>query len=96
MELELIKLRNGTALGLKLELGNAPLLIIKALKGYAMCGYLNMDVANKLGDVAVVVKGVKNFEEMLSAKVSLVSEGAKKLGISEGMLCEEALEKMQV
>lgn len=91
---ELIKLKTGTALGVKIELGAAPLILIKAEKGFAMCGYLDMDVANKLGDCAVVAKGVRNFEELLSAKVIEISNKAKELGISKELSIREALERM--
>lgn len=94
MLVEQIKLENGSALGVKLDMEHAPLLVIRAAKGFVMCGYLNMDVANKLGDVAVRVTGVKSFEEVLNAKAVDVSEAAKKLGITVGMPAREALVKM--
>lgn len=91
---ELIKLKTGTALGVKIEFGAAPLILIKAEKGFAMCGYLNMDVANKFGDCAVVAKGVRNFEDLLNAKVIEISNKAKELGISKELSIREALERM--
>ncbi len=94
MLVEQIKLENGSALGLKMDMEHAPLLVIRAAKGFVMCGYLNMDVANKLGDVAVRVTGVKSFEDVLEAKAVEVSEAAKKLGITIGMPAREALMKM--
>ncbi|MBU4491344.1 MAG: DUF1805 domain-containing protein [Euryarchaeota archaeon] len=94
MLIEEIKLEKGSALGLKLDMEHAPLLVIRANKGFVMCGYLNMDVANKLGDVAVRVTGVKSFEDVLNAKAMDVSEAAKKLGITVGMPAREALTKM--
>ncbi len=94
MLIEQIRLGNGSALGLKFDMGHAPLLVIRAGKGFVMCGYLNMEVANKLGDVAVRVTGVSSFEEVLKAEAVDVSEAAKKIGIKTGMLAEEALLKM--
>jgi uncharacterized protein YunC (DUF1805 family) len=94
MEIELIELKNGTALGLKLQLGNAPLLIIKASNGYASCSYLNIETANKLGDVAVIAKGVRNFKELLNAKLLEISEKAKERGITKEMNVKEILELM--
>ena len=94
MIVEQINLEKGTALGLKLDMEHAPLIVIRAGKGFVMCGYLNMDVANKLGDVAVRVTGVKTFEDVLNVKAVDVSEAAKKLGISAGMTGKEALLKM--
>jgi len=94
MLIEEIKLENGSALGLKMDMEHAPLLVIRARKGFVMCGYLNMDVANKLGDAAVRVTGVKSFEDVLNSKAVDVSEAAKKLGITVGMPAREALMKM--
>ena len=94
MLIEEIKLENGSALGLKLDMERAPLLVIRANKGFVMCGYLNMDVADKLGDAAVRVTGVKSFEDVLNSKAVDVSEAAKKLGITVGMPAREALMKM--
>lgn len=94
MLVEEIKLENGSALGLKMDMEHAPLLVIRAGCGFVMCGYLNMDVANKLGDVAVRVTGVKSFEDVLNAKAVDVSEAAKKHGITIGMPAREALMKM--
>ncbi len=94
MLIEHIKLEKGFALGLKMDMEHAPLLVIRAGCGFVMCGYLNIDVANKLGDVAVRVTGVKSFEDVLNAKSVDVSEAAKKLGIAIGMSAKEALMKM--
>ncbi len=94
MLIEQIKLEKGFALGLKMDMEHAPLLVIRAGCGFVMCGYLNMDVANKLGDVAVRVTGVKSFEDVLNAKAVDVSEAAKRLGITVGMQAKEALNRM--
>jgi uncharacterized protein YunC (DUF1805 family) len=94
MLIEHIKLEKGFALGLKMDMEHAPLLVIRAGKGFVMCGYLNIDVANKLGDVAVRVTGVKSFEDVLNAKAVDVTEAAKKLGIAIGMSAKEALNRM--
>lgn len=94
MLVEQIKLEKGSAIGLKMDMENAPLLVIRAGCGFVMCGYLNMDIANKLGDVAVRVTGVRSFEDVLNAKAQDVSEAARKLGITVGMPAREALNRM--
>jgi len=94
MLVEQIELENGSTLGIKVDMEHAPLLVIRAAKGFVMCGYLNIEVANKLGDVAVRVTGVRTFEDVLNAKAVEVSEAAKKLGITIGMPAREALMKM--
>jgi uncharacterized protein YunC (DUF1805 family) len=91
MQIEQIDLGCANAVGLKMDMENAPLLVIRARRGFVMCGYLNMEVANRLGDVAVRVTGVKNFEEVLEARSVEVSDAAKKLGIEVGMIARDAL-----
>lgn len=93
-QIEQINLSNGTALGVRVDLPRAPLVMIRAPKGFAMCGYLNMESVNKTGEVAVRVTGVRTFEDVLVAKVANVSDKARELGIAEGMTAREALEKM--
>ena len=94
VELELLDIDGRVAVGLKVNLGNAPLLIIKGSKGYMMCGYLNIDVAERLGDIAVVVTGVKEFKDMLDSEVKYVTSKARELGIREGMKGIQALKKL--
>jgi uncharacterized protein YunC (DUF1805 family) len=94
MLIEQIDLEKGSAIGLKMDMEHASLLVIRAGCGFVMCGYLNMDVVNKLEDVAVRVTGVKSFEDVLNARVADVSDAAKKLGITSGMTAKEALNKM--
>jgi uncharacterized protein YunC (DUF1805 family) len=94
MLIEQINLDKGSALGFKMDMEFAPLLVIRAGCGFVMCGYLNIDIANKLGEVAVRVSGVKSFEDVLSTKAADVSEAAKKRGISAGMTAKEALNLM--
>ncbi len=79
---------------LKVDLPKAPLVLIIAPKGYLMCGYLNIDTAEKLGQAAAIVRGVDNAEEIMNGKVSALTSQAKKLGIREGMLGKEAIERM--
>lgn len=70
---------------------NTSILIIGAEKGFIGCGYLNVEVANKVNDVCAIVTGVKSPEDMLSAKVVAVSLAAAKLGVTEEMTGKEAL-----
>ena len=94
MLIEQINLEKGSALGFKMDMEYAPLLVIRAGCGFVMCGYLNMEIANKLGDVAVRVTGVRSFEDVLGAKAVDVSEAARKRGVSAGMTAREALNLM--
>lgn len=85
----------GNSIGIKIHMGNANLLLIKADKGFIMCGYLNIEVAEKLNDAACVVQGVKDFDDMLNAKIIKVTTKAKEFGIKEGMLGREALKILE-
>lgn len=70
---------------------NTNILIIGAKKGFLACGYLKVEVANKVNDICAIVTGVKTPDDMLNAKVVAVSEAAAELGIKEGMTGKEAL-----
>lgn len=74
--------------------GNAPLLILKGKKGYVMCGYLNLEAAEKLGDTAVRASGVKDLETLLNASVAGATGKAKLLGIKEGQKISEIISKL--
>ena len=91
MKTQIISLEKGKVTGYCIDLGNAPLLIIQAKKGYVMCGYLNMNAANKIGDIAGKVTGVKTFDDMLNADVVEVSENAKLTGLTQGMNVKDFL-----
>jgi len=91
MKTQTISLGKGEATGYCIDLGKAPLLIIQAKKGYVMCGYLNINAANKMGDIAGKVTGVKTFDDMLNADVVEVSENAKLAGLKEGMNAKDFL-----
>ncbi len=77
-----------------LELGRANLIVAAAPKGYVMCGYLDMQTAEQLGDAAAVVRGISTIPEMLERPVAAVSKKAAELGVKCGMSGQQALELM--
>lgn len=90
-----IKVDDKPCLGVKIELPNSPpLLLIIANKGFVMCGFLNMEAAERLGAPAAMVSGVKTFEDVLSAEVKAATSKAKTLGVEAGMKGAEALKLM--
>lgn len=90
-----IEIKGKKLLGIEIKnLGNAPLIIVKTDRGYLMCGYLNLEVAEKLGDVAAIVSGVNCVEDLLEKPIKAVTSRAKELGITPGMKGREALEKL--
>ena len=92
---EQVDVGEGKALGIRVELpGSPPLLLIVAERGFVMCGFLNVDAAERLGVAAVMVSGVRTFEDVLEAEVRAATSKAKALGVREGMKGREALALM--
>lgn len=90
-----VKVDGKTCTGIKIDLPESPpLVIIVAEKGFVMCGFLNIETAEKLGVVAAVVSGVKSHEDVLNAQVKAVTSKAKSLGVEAGMKGSEALKHM--
>jgi len=99
VHIEPIPLKNGVAIGVRLEFPKTNVLAISTKNGYLMCGVLDVrGLDEKLAErkiVAARVTGVKTFEDMLKATVQQATEEAKKIGIVEGETTgKEALEKM--
>jgi len=94
IKLQKIKINGKEAEGVSVNTENTFVLIIKAKKGFLGCGYFDVNTANKVGDAAAIVTGVKTFDDMLNANVIKVSEKAKELGIKEGMKGKDALKLM--
>jgi len=90
-----LKVNDKTCLGLRVDLPNSPpLLLIIAEKGFVMCGFLNMEAAERLGVAAAMVSGVKTFEDVLNAQVKAATSKAKNLGVETGMKGLDALKHM--
>jgi uncharacterized protein YunC (DUF1805 family) len=83
------KIPNGA--GIRVSLPNANLILLVGKKGFVMCGYLNLETAEKVGDAAAVVTGVSTIEDALTASVKKVTSKARQLGVREKMTGEEAL-----
>ncbi|MGN0193712.1 MAG: YunC family protein [Pseudoramibacter sp.] len=71
--------------------GHPNMILIQCQKGYLMCGYLNLDAADKFGDAAVLVGGA-DFDAVLKNPIKGMTSAAKALGVREGMTGEEAAE----
>jgi uncharacterized protein YunC (DUF1805 family) len=90
-----LKIDDKVCLGIKVELPNSPpLLIVIADEGFIMCGFLNVEAAEKLGVTAAMVSGVKTFDDVLNANVKAVTSKAETLGVKVGMKGAEALKLM--
>jgi uncharacterized protein YunC (DUF1805 family) len=90
-----VKVDGKTCLGTKAELPDSPpLLLVVAERGFVMCGFLNIEAAEKVGVAAAMVSGVKTFEEVLNAQVKAMTSKAKGFGVEVGMKGTEALKHM--
>jgi len=94
VETELIETKRGAAFGVKVKLGDVPLLIIKGEKGYLVCGYFDSKVVEKVKDCCAIIPGVKSFDDMMKKRIDYVSKKAQKLGIKRGMPGFRALDKL--
>ena len=92
-----IKVKNSIFKGIELDLcDNAKLLVITGNNGYIMCGYLNINTAQKRQDAACIVTGVKTIEDMLNTNIVALTAKAQEFGITMGMPVKEALEKFAI
>ena len=90
-----VKVYDKTCLGVRVELPSSPpLLLVVAERGFVMCGFLNVDAAEKLDVVAAVVGGVRSFEDVLNAQVKAATSKAKNLGVNVGIKGVDALKQM--
>ncbi len=94
MKIQYIKIGKKKAVGIDVPMPNAELILIKAKKGYLMCGYLSLDTAEKMGDCAGIIKGVRNLNDLLKGKIVQLTSKAKKIGIKAGMTGRKALSKL--
>jgi uncharacterized protein YunC (DUF1805 family) len=87
-----LKINDKVAVGLRVDLPDSPpLLLIVGRTGFVMCGFLNIDVAEKVNVSAAMVSGVKTFDDVLAADIKAVTSKAQMKGIKVGMKCEDAV-----
>lgn len=67
------------------------LIVLRGSRGYIMCGYLNLEAAEKFNDVAVKITGVSTIDDALKASVAACTSQARGLGIAEGQPIQEVL-----
>ncbi len=94
MEMEEVVFGKRKYRGLFVDLGNIPIIILKAKNGYIACSYIDKKTAEKVGDIAAFVSGVVDYQTMYKAKIRHMTTWAEDLGIREGMSVKKALEIM--
>jgi uncharacterized protein YunC (DUF1805 family) len=67
------------------------LIVLRGSRGYVMCGYLNIEAAEKFGDAAVKITGVSTIDEALKAKVADCTSRAGEMGISAAQPIQDVL-----
>lgn len=93
--MEKLKIENMTLDAVKIDMYGAALIIIKNTNGFLACGYIKIETAEKLGHAGAIVTGVKNFDDMLKAKVCALTSKASEFGVKEGMTGLEALKLLK-
>lgn len=91
LEFKKIKIGSKYIQALAVTLSNKNLVLLRGSRGYVMCGYLNLGVANKFKDVAVKVAGINTIEEAIKAKVHSYTYPALKIGIRKGQPIKDVL-----
>ena len=87
-----LEIDDKAATGLKVELPDSPpLLMIIGHTGFVMCGFLNMDAAEKMNVAAAMVSGVRSFDDVLGAEIKAATSKAQIKGIRPGMKGKEAI-----
>lgn len=73
------------------NLSDKNLIAIRGKRGYIMCGYLNLEAAEKFKEAAVKITGVSTIGQALDAKVHSLTTEAKKLGIHKNQPIRDVL-----
>ena len=94
ISVELLEISENKVLAIRIELPGAPLLLMICDKIVIGCGYLSIEAMEKIGNCACVVRGVKNFEDMLNAEIQEITSELEKLGARKGMKVRELLERI--
>lgn len=76
---------------LEIKLSAKKLILLKGSRGFVMCGYLDLSVAEKFGDAAVRITGVSTIAEALRASVRSCTSSARKLGVRRNLLVRDIL-----
>ncbi len=77
--------------GIEIPLAGAPLILVRGARGFVMCGYLDLQTADKVKAAAAVVRGVSSVDDLLAKPVAGVSAAAAALGVKPGMTGRDAL-----
>ncbi|MBO8181767.1 MAG: DUF1805 domain-containing protein [Archaeoglobus sp.] len=91
VEVASLEIEGKEVLGIKIDLEGAPLLIMKGERILVGCAYLNPEILEKMGNAACIVSGVRNFEDVLNAKIKVATSKALEMGAKPGMKARDVL-----
>lgn len=81
-----LKIGEKSIMGLKVELPQAPILLLGWQEIMIGCGYFDIRAMEELDQVACTVSGVNSLEDVLNAEIKEATSEAFKRGAKEGMI----------
>ncbi len=89
----------GKAEGVSVKWDGGQFCLIVTDRGFVGCGIFSPEVMEKFAMAGALARGTPEKplvepEDLLTAKISVVSSGAARLGIREGMTGEQALARL--
>ncbi len=95
--MEEISLDGVKLIGIEVDLPNSPpLILIKGNRSFAMCGFLNVEAADRAGVAAIMSSGVNSVEDLLNAPVKGCTSKALEMGAKIGEKVSESLRRMEM
>ncbi len=86
-----IKIGSKSVEAILLKLADKNLIVLRGRRGYVMCGYLNLRVAEKFNDAAVKITGVSTIGDALRSSVHSCTRAARVLGIHKSQKIRDVL-----
>lgn len=88
---QMITIDQQSLIAYQIQTPHTSAMLIAAKSGFLACAYFDIAIAEKVGDAAAIVTGVKTLDDMLNAPVVRLSSAAAQLGVTVGMSGRDAL-----
>ncbi|MDK2372177.1 MAG: DUF1805 domain-containing protein [Candidatus Korarchaeota archaeon] len=83
--------------GIEVDLPDSPpLILIRGNRSFAMCGFLNIEAADRAGVSAIMSSGVNSVEDLLESPVKGATSRALEMGAKMGEKVSESLRRMEM
>ncbi|MDK2383467.1 MAG: DUF1805 domain-containing protein [Candidatus Korarchaeota archaeon] len=83
--------------GIEVDLPDSPpLILIRGNRSFAMCGFLNIEAADRAGVLAIMSSGVNSVEDLLEAPVKGTTSRALEMGAKMGEKVSESLRRIEM